>query len=59
MTSLDIAEPQFVLEFPADPNFTWHHRVALKRVGAGRWISLTPDLDYEVVTLEDANHRFV
>ena len=55
MASLDILEQQVCLEMPADPNFTWHHRVMLRRLGAGIWIGLTPDggverIDLNVVT---------
>jgi hypothetical protein len=40
---LDIQEPQVCVNFPDDPQFTWHHRILLCRVTAGRWLTLTPD----------------
>ena len=40
---LDIQEPQVCVNFPDDPQFTWHHRILLCRINAGRWLTLTPD----------------
>ena len=45
--SLDCVEQQVCVEFPLDPNFTWHHRVLLRRLGQGLWVVLTPDLAVE------------
>ncbi|CAJ1375764.1 unnamed protein product [Effrenium voratum] len=39
-----LAETESVLvNFPADPHFTWHHRILLRRVTPGVWFCLTPD----------------
>ena len=45
--SLDCVEQQVCVECPLDPNFTWHHRVMLRRLGQGLWVVLTPDLSVE------------
>lgn len=49
---LDIQEPQVCVNYPNDPQFTWHHRVLLCRVNAGRWLALTPDHE---ITVHDLN----
>ena len=59
MGSLDINEPQFIRHFPGDQHVTWHHRVALKKVGPGKRICLTPDLEFEFVNLHETEHKFV
>lgn len=44
--------------FFSDPNFQWHHRVLVEKLDkAGRWVCATPDLECEVVDLN--NHRVV
>ena len=43
--TLDIPEVQIVVRFDNDPNFRWHHRILLRRVAAGIWMCLTPDLE--------------
>lgn len=56
--SLNIAEPQILLNFPNDANgVVHHHRVLLHKIGGGQWVVLTPDLDLEVVDLSSARHR--
>ena len=45
MSALDIKERQILARYDADPNFTWHHRVLLARLGDSEWIVLTPDLE--------------
>lgn len=37
--TLDVPDIQVLVNFPADPHFTWHHRILLRRV----WFRLTPD----------------
>ena len=60
MPALDIKEPQFIREFPDDAEgWFWHHRVALKKTGPGRWVCLTPDFEYEAVDLNNTRHKFV
>ncbi|CAE8678756.1 unnamed protein product, partial [Polarella glacialis] len=55
--SLDLAEPQVLVEFPADPDgFFWHHRILLKRIAGPTWLALTPDLDICRHNLETSRH---
>lgn len=55
--TLDIAEPQVIIEFPEDDNaFYWHHRVLLKRVNGPRWIGLTPDEELVITDLDEMRH---
>ena len=50
--SLDIQQPQILRHFPADAGgFFHHHRVLLVKVGAGRWVGLTPDEGFEIIDL--------
>ena len=42
MSALDIKEKQILVRYNGDPNFTWHHRILLVRLSAGRWVVLTP-----------------
>lgn len=56
--SLNIAEPQILLNYPNDQGgFYHHHRVLLHKIGNGQWVVLTPDLDLEVVNLANQRHR--
>jgi hypothetical protein len=55
--ALDISEGQVCINYDDDPNYTWHHRVLLSKLDAGRWVVLTPDGDVEVVDL--SAHRVV
>lgn len=56
--TLDIAEPQVLVHFDADPNnLTEHHRILLTKLGPGKWIGLTPD--HELVTLDLTQQRHV
>ncbi|CAE8674891.1 unnamed protein product [Polarella glacialis] len=55
--SLDLAEPQILVEFPADPDgFFWHHRILLKRIAGPTWLALTPDHDICRHNLETSRH---
>lgn len=55
---LDINELQVAISFDADPNFTWHARILLVRLGdGGRWVCSTPTFVVEIVDL--ATHRVV
>eukprot|EP00959_Pyramimonas_sp_CCMP1952_P362962 7600810-Pyramimonas_sp.AAC.1 len=53
----DIPEFQVAVRFDDDPNFTWHHRILLRRVRDAVWITLTPDLDLERINLDERRHR--
>ena len=57
MPTLDVEERQVLVDFPADPNFTWHHRVLLVALGEGKWIGCTPTLSVQRIDL--AGHRIV
>ncbi|CAE8717298.1 unnamed protein product, partial [Polarella glacialis] len=55
--SLDVAEPQILVEFPNDADACyWHHRVLLKRIAGPNWLCLTPDHDICRHNLETSNH---
>ena len=55
--TLNIPEPQVLLHFPGDHNgFDWHHRVLLHKVGQGRWVVLSPDLELSVEDLSARRH---
>jgi len=57
MGALDIPEPQVLRHFPNDENgLTWHHRVLLKKIGQGRWVAASPDLDLELIDLTEVRH---
>ena len=56
--TLGIPEPQLLLHEPTDPwGYIWHHRIALCRAGGARWVTLTPDLELDVVDLSARRHR--
>lgn len=56
--SLNIGDPQVLLHFPGDAaGLDYHHRVLLHKIGGGRWVCLTPDLELHVADL--ATHRHV
>ena len=55
--SLNISEPQVLVHFPNDQHgFVYHHRILLHKIGGGRWVTLTPDLDLEVHYLSTHKH---
>ncbi len=55
VTTLDIPDIQVILEFPQDPNgCNWHHRILLKKLSRGIWLTLTPDLE---ISRHDLNHQ--
>ena len=56
--TLDIAEVQVVVNYPADPaGFFWHHRILLHRIEGGVWLTLTPDLELQRHDLNALRHR--
>ena len=58
MDTLDIPEPQVLVHYPADAGgLTWHHRILVKKVTAGVWIAVTPDL--ELVRHNLLEHRHI
>jgi len=58
--TLDIADPQVIVEYPLDAGgFYWHHRVLLHRIAPGVWISLTPDLELKRYDLNVQEHMLV
>ena len=54
--TLDIADPQVLAYFGADPNFHWHHRVLLVRLSPGRWVAASPDHELEAIDLTTTRH---
>ncbi|CAE8613579.1 unnamed protein product [Polarella glacialis] len=55
--SLDLVEPQVLIEFPLDPDgFFWHHRILLKRIAGPTWLALTPDHNICRRNLETSHH---
>ena len=55
--TLDIKEAQILIHFPDDVNaMYWHHRVALKKIGGGRWVCFTPDHELCVHDLSTMRH---
>lgn len=55
--SLNVADPQVLVHFPNDANgFVYHHRLLLHKIGNGRWVTLTPDLELEVHDLVSTRH---
>jgi hypothetical protein len=56
--ALDIADLQVLLFFPNDENgVCWHHRLLLVKVGPGRWLAATPDLEIEFVDLNKKRYQ--
>ncbi|CAK0822646.1 unnamed protein product, partial [Prorocentrum cordatum] len=53
--SLDIREPQIVVNFPLDA-LPWHHRILLHAMGDGRWMCLTPDMEITQHNLNELRH---
>lgn len=53
----DIPEIQLLVECPNDQNgFYWHHRILLKKISNGVWLTLTPDLEISRRDLNIQNH---
>lgn len=55
--SLNIRDPQVLVRFDEDDNFEWHHRILLKKIGQGRWVTLTPDHELVVHDLSEERYR--
>eukprot|EP00973_Karenia_brevis_P057424 7988584-Karenia_brevis.AAC.1 len=56
--TLNVPEAQVIVSYPDDENnFLWHHRILLKKVTAGIWICLTPDLSLCRHNLLEQDHR--
>eukprot|EP00971_Amphidinium_carterae_P330408 6463420-Amphidinium_carterae.1 len=53
--SLDSRLGQVLVDFFADANYSWHHRLLLCRVEGSKWIAASPGLDIEVLDL--GSHR--
>ena len=49
--ALDCPEPQVLVAFPDDDDFTWHHRILFRRLRDSQWIVLTPDEELQVEVL--------
>ena len=55
--TLDLPDPQIIVNFPDDANgLFWHHRLLIHKVGGGRWVALTPDMEQEDINLGDMQY---
>eukprot|EP00435_Cladocopium_sp_Y103_P014337 s2772_g3.t1 len=53
--TLNVSDPQVLFHYPGDPNgLNYHHRLLVHKIGGGRWVCLSPDLELAV---EDLNQR--
>ena len=58
MDTFDIAEPQIIVHYPNDAQgFYWHMRILLRKIGGGRWVAATPDLELVVIDLTQLPHQ--
>ena len=57
--SLDIKDPQILVKYDDDENYTWHHRVLLFHIEGSRWVTLTPDLGLVVYDLLTRAHKLL
>ena len=52
--SLDVPELQVLVRYPDDAGgFVWHHRLPLQRLSVGRFVCAIPDLEVQVVDLNE------
>ncbi|CAK0894775.1 unnamed protein product [Prorocentrum cordatum] len=56
MDTLDIPEPQVLVHYPNDEGMFWHHRILVKKITAGAWIAITPDLELVRHNLLEQRH---
>eukprot|EP00959_Pyramimonas_sp_CCMP1952_P140266 2934936-Pyramimonas_sp.AAC.1 len=57
MDTLDIPEPQVLVHYPNDEGgMFWHHRILVKKITAGVWIAITPDLELVRHNLLEQRH---
>ena len=55
--TLDIPDSQVLVHYPSDAdNLVWHHRILLKKVSTGVWITLTPDHELKRHDLTRIHH---
>ena len=55
--TLDVPDPQVLVNFPHDANgLTEHHRLLLCKLGPGRWVACSPDMELEVLDLNMQRH---
>lgn len=55
--TLDVPDPQVLVNFPHDANgLTEHHRLLLCKLGPGRWVACSPDMELEVLDLNVQRH---
>ena len=54
----DVEERQVLVDFEADAQFLWHHRLLLLPIDrAGRWVCASPT--FEVQTIDLTEHRVI
>ncbi|CAK0809711.1 unnamed protein product, partial [Prorocentrum cordatum] len=57
MDTFDIPEPQVLVHYPNDEGgMFWHHRILVKKITAGVWIAITPDLELVRHNLLEQRH---
>ena len=55
--TLNIADPQVLFHYPGDVNnLNYHHRVLLHKIGGGKWVVLSPDLELSGADLTTQRH---
>ena len=56
VVTLDLPEPQVLVNRPGDPNGEWHHYLLLKRMQPGTWVGLSPTLALDNLDLNALPH---
>lgn len=46
-----------LVRYPGDPERIWHERVLLAKVSGQRWVTTSPDFDFETISLADVSVR--
>ena len=55
--TLILQDPQVLLHFADDAaGLVWHHRILLHKIGGGKWVVLTPDLELQVEDMGARRH---
>lgn len=55
--TLNIPDPQVLLHYPNDAHgLVYHHRVLVHKIGGGKWVALSPDLELAVEDLNVTRH---
>lgn len=58
MDTLDVAEPQIIVEYPDDPSGCyWHHRILVEKLSPGVWLAITPDGELQQHDLNEESYK--